>query len=160
MKTGSEDVVRGLEFLIQESRRLAENLGEEHWDKTESLDGWKNRQVLAHVAGIATIVAPFAQNLVAAGESANAGEGVNIDVINAGLVAAREGKSPKELADEIATAYAGVIEFVKQQPADLWDQRRTFGGYKDVTLGDIFMRMVVLHGIGHIYASHSTVMNS
>lgn len=159
MKTTGADLVRGIEFLIQEARRIGENLGDAHWDKTESMDGWKNRQVLAHLAGIGTIVVPFATNIAAAQPSADGGQGVDIDALNAGLVAARADKSVPQLVEELATAYAGVIDWIKAQPEDMWSQPRTFAGYRDVPMGDIFMRMIVLHGLGHIYASYSTVMN-
>jgi hypothetical protein len=160
MKTTGADLVRGLEFLIHEARRIGENLGEEHWDKTESLDGWRNRQVLAHLAGVGSIVVPFAQGIVAAEPSRNTGEGVNIDAMNAGLVAARTDKSVPELVDELAATYTGVIDWIKAQPEAIWEQPRTFAGYQAVPMGDIFMRMIVLHGLGHIYASYSTVFNS
>lgn len=159
MKTTGTDLVRGLKFLIQEAQRLGENLGDEHWDKTESMDGWKNRQVLAHLAGIGTIVVPFAQGIIAAEPSANSGAGVDIDALNAGIVAARADKSVADLVAEVASAYNGVIDWITAQPEDLWEQRRTFSGYRDVSMGDIFMRLIVLHGLGHIYASYSTVMN-
>ena len=160
MKTTGTDLVRGLKFLIQEAQRLGENLGDEHWDKTESMDGWKNQQVLAHLAGIGTIVVPFAQNIVAAAPSANSGAAIDIDALNAGIVAARAGKSVPDLVAEVAAAYNGVIDWITAQPETLWEQPRTFKGYRDVPMGDIFMRMIVLHGLGHIYASYSTVFDS
>ena len=160
MKTTGTDLVRGLKFLIQEAQRLGENLGDEHWDKTESMDGWKNRQVLAHLAGIGTIVVPFAQNIVSASPSANSGAGVDIDAMNAGIVAARADKGIPDLVAELTAAYNGVIDWITAQPETLWEEPRSFAGYQDVPVGDIFMRMIVLHGLGHIYAAYSTVFNS
>ncbi len=77
--------------------------------------------------------------------------------MNAGIVAARAGKSPAELADEVATAYAAIIEFVRSSPDELLVQRGTAGGHKDVPLGDLMMRMVILHGLAHIYSVYSSV---
>ncbi len=50
--------------------------------------------------------------------------GANIDAMNAGLVGARAGKTPQELAEEVATAYTSVIEFVGGVPDDLHREAR------------------------------------
>ena len=63
-----------------------------------------------------------------------------------------------ELADETAANYRGVIEFVKTTDDPFWQQPRTIMGYVEVPMGDIFMRMVVLHGVSHIYEAYSAVM--
>lgn len=153
-----QELVGGLEFLIQEGKRIGAGLDEAGWAKVQDGDGWKNKEVLAHVAAIGTIVAPFVQNFGAASQGTDTGSGVDIDAMNAGLVAARAGKSVQELVDEIASAYAGVIEFVKSQPDDFWAQKRTFAGYVDVPVADLVHRMVVLHGLAHIYSAYAATM--
>jgi len=153
-----DELIHGLEFLIQESRRIAASLNNEDWAKVVDPDGWTGTQVLAHVAGVGTIIPPFV-NAIAnapAGTDAMGGTG-NIDAMNAGLVGARAGKTPQELAEEIATAYNSVIEFVRGVPDDFLEKRGTAGGHKDVRLGDLMMRMVVLHGLAHVYSVYSSV---
>jgi hypothetical protein len=83
---------------------------------------------------------------------------MNIDEINAGIVAARVGKTPAELAEEVATAYGGVIEWVRVVGDDLLEKRATMSGYKDVPVSDLLLRMTIMHGLGHIYAAYSAVM--
>lgn len=155
-----EDIITGLETLIRETRRAANDLTEEQWAKNVDLDGWKSSEVLAHIAAVGSIVQPMLTNFTSAPAGSNAIEGVNIDQLNAGLVAARAGKSTAELADEVESNYRGVIEFVRTAPDDLLDHRLTVGGYVDVPASDILIRMVVMHGMAHLYSAYSTVFGS
>ncbi len=155
-----EEVIGGLEFLIQESKRLGAQLSEADWGQVVDMDGWKNKQVLAHIAGISSIVVPMVSSFTNAPAGTNAGAGVDIDALNAGIVGARADKSVDDLVNEVATGYAGVIEFVRGAPEETLAKPITFAGYKDVEVSDILMRMVVLHGLGHVYASYSAVMSA
>jgi hypothetical protein len=154
-----EEITRGIEQLIQESRRLANDVRAEDWDQVVDIDGWKSQEVLAHIAGTGGLIQPMAGGFASAEPGANAFANINIDQINAGVVAARAGKTPSELADEIETAYRGAIEFVKNAPDDLLAKKVTVAGYVDVPLSDLLIRMVVLHGMAHIYSVYSSIMN-
>jgi len=116
--------------------------------------------VLAHIAGIGGIVVPMMGGIAGAPAGTDTFAAIDIDQINAGVVAARAGKTAKELADELETAYRGVIEFVKTAPDDVLAKRVTVAGYKDVPISDIAIRMVVMHGMAHIYSVYSSVMNA
>ena len=157
MATKSE-LIEGLETVVRESRRIADALSPDDWAKAVDMDGWTGAQVLAHVAGVGAIVPMFITAIAnaPAGTDAMGGTG-NIDNMNAGIVAARAGKSVTELADEVASAYAAIIDFVRNAPDELLVQRGTAGGHKDVPLGDLMMRMVILHGLAHIYSVYSSV---
>ena len=155
-----EEVVRGLEMLIQEGNRIANDLTDAQWSLVVDMDGWKNMEVLAHVAGIGGIVAPMVGGLTTAPAGTDMMASLDIDQINAGIVAARAGKSAKELAAELETSYRGVIEFVKNASDDLMAQRVTVAGYKDVPISDIAIRMIIMHGVAHIYSVYSAVMNA
>jgi hypothetical protein len=155
--TTKQELIGGIEFLIQESKRIGATVDDAGWLKVQDGDGWKNTQVLAHVAGISSIVVPFVTNMAGAGPDANSGAGLDIDALNAGLVGARAQKSVVELVDEIDVGYRGVIEWAKQQPDDFFMQKRSFAGYQDVPLGDLAMRMVVLHGLSHIYSAYTAI---
>ena len=159
MATKSE-LTAGLEFLIQESKRLAGSLSEADWAKAEDMDGWKNTQVLAHVAGVGTIVVPFLTAMGNAPAGADTTGGTDINALNATLVGQREGKSPAELAEEVEKGYRGVIEFVRTAPPDLLERHATAGGHKDLPISDLMMRMVVLHGLGHVYSAYAAVFNN
>jgi hypothetical protein len=154
-----EEAIQGVQFLIQEGRRVAADLTEADWARAVDFDGWKNKEVLAHVAGVGAIVIPMVNGVAGAPAGVDAGAAVDIDALNAGIVAQRAGKSAAELADEVATSYSGVVEFLKTAPDDLLNKPVTFRGYKDVPVSDVIMRMVVLHGLGHIYAAYSAVMD-
>jgi hypothetical protein len=155
--TTKQELIDGLEFLIQEGRRIGDTMDDAGWAKVQDHDGWKNTEVLAHVAGLSSLVVPFVTGMVNADAGSNAGAGVDIDALNAGLVGARAQKSVDELVGEIETGYRGVIEWVKQQPDDFFAQKRSFLGYQDVPLSDLAMRMVVLHGLSHIYSAYTAV---
>ena len=154
-----QELIGGLEFLVQEGKRIGSALDDAQWAKVvDGADGWKNKEVLAHVAGIATIVVPFMQNMANADAGADSGAGLDINALNAGLVGARASKSVPELVNELTANYAGVIDFVQGQPDDFWAQKRTFAGYKDVPASDLLMRLVILHGIGHIDSAYAAAM--
>lgn len=155
-----EEIISGLEMLIRESRRIGAQLTDEQWATTVDLDGWQGREVLAHVASVGTIVPQMAGSFTSAAPGTDSGASINIDQLNAALVGARKDKTIAELVDEVATAYAGVIDFVKSAPDDLLTRRVTFAGYKDVEMSEIVVRMVVLHGLAHIYSAYSAVMNN
>jgi hypothetical protein len=98
------------------------------------------------------------ENAANAQPGTDSGSGVDINAINAGIVGARTGKSVPELVDELEANYRGVIDFVKSKPDDFWAQKRTFAGYKDVPASDLVMRLVVLHGLGHIESAYVATM--
>ena len=155
-----EEVINGLSMLIQEGHRVANDLTDAQWDLVVDLDGWKAREVLAHIAGVGGMVVPMVSGIASAPAGADGFAGIDIDQINAGVVASKAGKTAKELADELDTAYRGVIDFVKNAPDDVLAKRVTVAGYKDVPVSDIAIRMVVMHGLAHIYSVYSSVMNA
>ena len=155
-----EDIISGVELLIRESNRIANDLSEAQWNIVVDMDGWKGAEVLAHVAGIGGLVAPMVGGIANAPAGTDSFAAFDIDQINAGIVAARAGKSAKELAAELETSYRGVIEFVKNASDDLMAQRVTVAGYKDVPISDIAIRMIIMHGVAHIYSVYSAVMNA
>lgn len=155
-----EEVVNGLSMLVQEGRRVANDLTDAQWDLVVDIDGWKATEVLAHIAGVGGMVVPMFGGIAGAPSGTDAFAAVNIDQINAGIVAARAGKTAQELANELETAYRGVIEFVKNAPDDVLAKRVTVMGYEDVPVSDIAIRMVVMHGLAHIYSVYSSVMNA
>jgi hypothetical protein len=153
-----DELLSGLQLLINEGKRLGASLDEAGWAKVQDHDGWKNTEVLAHVASVGAIVPMFAQNLLSAAPGTDGGASVDIDALNAQLVGARSGKSVQELVDEIESSYKGVMEFVRGQGDDVFARRATFRGYVDVSLADLMHRMVVLHGLSHIYSAYAATM--
>ncbi|HYM14327.1 MAG TPA: maleylpyruvate isomerase N-terminal domain-containing protein [Dehalococcoidia bacterium] len=156
MATRSE-LVDGYRFLIQEARRISGALSPADWALAVDQDGWKGTEVLAHVAGVGTVVVPMVTALLNAPDGASPLNMTSIDALNAGLVGARAGRSPAELAEEVAQSYGGVIEWVTAAGDDVLAKRVTAGGHRDVALSDVLMRMTILHGVGHIYSVYGAV---
>ncbi|MEX2225650.1 MAG: maleylpyruvate isomerase N-terminal domain-containing protein [Dehalococcoidia bacterium] len=154
-----EEIIRGVELLIQEGQRAAKALTPEDWARTQDMGGWKNNEVLAHVASVGGLVAPMVQGMTNAPAGSDAGASVDIDALNAAMVGQRKDKSVAELADEIADAYTKVIEFVRAAPDDTLAKTASFRGYVDVPVSDLMMRMVVLHGLAHLYSAYSAVFD-
>jgi hypothetical protein len=154
-----EEIIGGIELLIQEGKRVAAALTPEDWARTQDMDGWKNNEVLAHVASVGGLVGPMVQGMTNAAEGANAGAGIDIDALNAAMVGQRKDKSIDDLATEISTAYTQVIEFIRNTPDETLAKKASFRGYVDVPVSDLMMRMVVLHGLAHIYGAYSAVFD-
>ncbi len=155
-----DEIISGVEMLIREGKRIGGQLTDEQWAKTVDLDGWQGREVLAHVASVGTIVPQMAGSFTSAAPGTDAGASINIDALNAAMVGARKEKTIPELVEEMTAAYTGVIDFVKGAPDDLLTRRVTFGGYKDIEMSDIVVRMVILHGMAHLYSAYAAVMNN
>jgi len=153
-----DELITGLETLIRESRRIAAVLSDDDWARAVDQDGWTGSQVLAHVAGVGTVIPMFVNALANAPAGTDAmGGTANVDTMNAGFVGARAGKSPADLAEEVASAYGAVIDYVRGVPDDFLLKLGTAAGHKNVPLGDLMMRMVILHGLAHIYSVYSSV---
>jgi hypothetical protein len=152
-----DELISGLEMLIREGRRLATDLGPQQWEQVVDLDGWKNKEVLAHVASVGSLVPQMAGGFASAGPGNDAMASIDIDQLNAAMVGQRAGKSATELADELESAYIGVIKFVREAPDELLTTRVTARGHKDIPMSDIMNRMVVLHGLGHVYSVYGSV---
>jgi hypothetical protein len=154
-----EELINGMELVIQEGHAIARRISGDDWNKVVDLDGWKNAQVLAHVSSIGQVLVPFATNMANAADGANLAEGLDINAMNAGLVAAREGKTPQELAQELETGYRAGIEWLKTASDDLLDKRVAFREMKDTSVSDVIATVVVLHGIAHFYSAYDALMN-
>jgi len=153
-----DELIGGLQMVIQEGKRIGEAFGDEQWTTVQDFDGWKNREVLAHVASIGGIVVPFVTAMANAPAGADASTGMDVDTLNAQLVGQRAGKSAGELVGEIETSYGQVIEWVRSADDATLKQRATFGGYKDLPLSDMLVRLVVLHGLAHIYSAYAATL--
>jgi hypothetical protein len=154
-----DEIIHGLELLIREGRRAADSLTPGDWARAVDMDGWKNNEVLAHVASVGGMVAPMVQGMTNTPEGANAGASVDIDALNAAMVGQRKDKSIPDLATEMADSYGKVIEFVKSASDETLSKKVSFRGYENVPVSDLLIRMVVLHGLAHIYGAYSAVFD-
>ncbi len=144
-----QDIVRGLEFVASEAKRLGSLFSDAHWARTAP-GGWTAKQVFAHLAATAELAPRFAQMLAQAPAGSNPRAGLDIDAINAQTIAAREGKTARELVDDVVNGYTSLAEFVRGAPQELLDARAQFGA-EPTALSDIMATNVVLHALHHLY---------
>ena len=101
------------------------------------------------------MVIPFVTSIANAAPGADAGAGLDINALNAQIVGQRADKTVPQLIDELAANYSAVIEWLRTAPDDLLDRRASFAVYQDLTLSDLAMQVVVMHGIAHLYYAAS-----
>ncbi len=153
--TTKDELITGLHLLINEGKRIGERFTDDEWTMAADEGGWTNKQVLAHLAAVGGIVVPFVSGVASAPPGTDLGANMNVDAMNAQFVSQRDGKTVPELVNELETAYGGVIDYVRNAPDALLTKRATVGGYQDMTIGDLMMQMVVLHGLAHVYHTAS-----
>ena len=152
------ELIGGLEFLIQESKRIGDGLSDAQWalQNHDEGGGWDNRQVLSHVAATGAIVVPFMTALANAPEGADLMAGMDVDALNAQAVTQRADTPVSGLVSEVETAYTAVIDWVRGAPDELLGKRVSLGGHKDIAVSDQLIRMIILHGLGHVYSCYGT----
>jgi hypothetical protein len=149
-----EELTNGINVLITEAKRIGARLTDEQWAAAGNEGGWTNRQILAHVAGVGSMVVPFVSSIADAPPAAD-GAGFDVDAMNAQIVGQRADKTVPQLIDELAANYTGVINWLRTAPDDLLDRRASFAVYQDLALSDLAMQVVVMHGIAHLYYAAS-----
>ncbi len=153
--TTRENLVDGLNMLLREGQRITSGFGPDDWKIQVHDDeggGWNRKQVYCHVTAIGEIAPSMAPNLAAAPAGSDAGEGIDINAMNAQLVAAKEAMSEAELMVAFAAAYEKLIEFVKEMPQEQLDAHTTFAALTG-SVADVIDSLIVLHGLAHIYSA-------
>ncbi len=153
--TTREELIQGLQMMLREGERITSTFAPEDWQKVvhdEESDGWNRKQVYSHVTAIAEISPSLAPNLANVPEGGNAGEGVDINAMNAQLVAAKNELSETELMATFRTAHENLIEFIQGMPQDQLDAQTAFGNISG-TVADVIDSLIILHGLSHIYSA-------
>ncbi len=153
--TTREELIQGLQMLIREGERITSTFSGEDWKKQVHDDeggGWNRKQVYGHVTAIAEIAPNLAPNLAAVPEGGDAGAGIDINAMNAQLVAAKDALSESELMDAFKAAYENLIKFVQEMPDEQLEAQTTFGAVSG-SVADVVDSLIVLHGIAHIYSA-------
>jgi hypothetical protein len=150
-----EELTNGINVLMTEARRIGGRLTDEQWAAAGNEGGWTNKQILAHVAGVGSMVVPFVSSIASAPPAADGGAGFDVDAMNAQIVGQRADKTVPQLIDELTKNYSGVIEWLRTAPDDLLDRRASFAVYRDLPLSDLAMQVIVMHGIAHLYYAAS-----
>ena len=153
--TTREDLIQGLEMIKREGLRITSAFSPEDWEKQVHDDeggGWNRKQVYCHVTAIGEIAPSMAPNLASVPAGGDAGAGVDINAMNAQLVAAKEALSEAELMDAFTAAYDKLIEFIKEMPAEQLEAQTKFGAVSG-SVADVVDSLIVLHGLAHIYSA-------
>jgi hypothetical protein len=155
MATTKTDLVDGLRTVLREGNRVMSGFGPDDWKKPAldaDADGWTRKQVYCHLTALAEVTPGLVGGMANAAEGADGAAGLNIDAINAQLVAGKEALSEAELHAAFKTHYENLIKFVEGMPEEQLAGHRKFGQL-DGTLGDIMADILVLHSAAHIYGA-------
>ncbi len=153
--TTREDLIQGLQMIKREGLRITSAFSPKDWKIVVHDDeggGWNRKQVYCHVTTIGEIAPSMAPGLAAVPEGGDAGAGVDVNAMNAQLVAAKEALNEADLMDAFAAAYEKLIEFVKEMPDEQLEAQTKFGAVSG-SVADVIDSLIVLHGISHIYSA-------
>ena len=153
MATTKADLVAGLQTTLREGTRVMAGFGPDDWKKPAldaDAEGWTRKQVYAHITALAEITPGFIGGLAGAPEGTDGAAGLDINAVNAQLVAAKEAMSEQELQGAFKTGYENVIKFVEGMTDEQLAGHRKFGQLEGA-LGDVMSGVLVLHTVSHIY---------
>ena len=153
--TTKADLVDGLRTVLREGTRVMSGFGPDDWKRPAldaDEDGWNRKQVYCHITALAEITPGFIGGLANASEGTDGAAGLDINALNAQLVASKAALSDQELLQAFKSGYEKLIDFVQTMPEEQLQGRRKFGQLEG-SLGDIMASILVLHGIAHIYGA-------
>jgi hypothetical protein len=151
--TTKADLVAGLRTTLREGSRVMAGFGPDDWKKPAldaDVDGWTRKQVYCHITALAEITPGFIGGLAGAAEGADGAAGLDINALNAQLVAAKEAMNEQELQGAFKTGFENAIKFVEGMPEEQLQGHRKFGELEG-PLGDLMSGVLVLHSVSHIY---------
>jgi hypothetical protein len=153
MATTKTDLVQGLKTVLREGDRVMAGFGAEDWKKP-ALDadeeGWTRKDVYCHITALAEITPGFISGLANAPEGTDGASGLDINALNAQLVAGKAALSEPELQAAFKTGYENLIKFVEGMDDTQLAGHRKFGELQG-PLGDVMSGVLVLHSAAHIY---------
>ncbi len=153
--TTKEDLTTGLRTVLREGARVMSGFGPDDWTRRAldaDEDGWNRKQVYCHVTALAEITPMFIGGLASAAEGADGAAGMDINAVNAQLVAGKAQLSEAELMQSFATNFEKLIDFVQGMPEEQLQGRRKFGELEG-PLSDLMDSILVLHSMAHIYGA-------
>jgi hypothetical protein len=155
MTTTKADLVHGLQTVLREGNRVMAGFGPDDWKKPAldaDEDGWTRKQVYCHITALAEITPGFIGGLASAPEGTDGAAGLDINALNAQMVAAKAALSEPELQAAFKTGFENLIKYVEGMSDEQLAGQRQFGELKG-TLGDIMSGVLVLHSVAHIYGA-------
>ena len=152
--TTRQDLIDGLNVVHREGMRVMSGFEADDWQKKVLDEGgtWSRKQAYGHLTALAEITPGMVGGLANAAAGADAAAGLDIDALNAQLVAGKEQLSEAELLSAFDTGFTKLIEFVKAMPEEQLSHGTKFGQLEG-QVGDIMAGVLVLHGMAHIYGA-------
>lgn len=145
-----EDIVRGMQEVITQAKRVSELLEREgDWDATRPA-GWTPKEMFCHLAAVSGMIATTGAGLLSAPEDADFTQSTNVTDLNAQTVQSMAGMTPQQLTQAIEANYGKAIEFVKGIPDDQFQLNKTFAQMK-MPVSDLLGNIAVLHANHHLY---------
>ncbi len=156
--TTRDELIDGFRMIIREGLRVTSTFTPEDWKRQvhDEGGGWDRKEVYSHVAAVAEIAPNMADKLASVPEGGEGFAGVDIDAINAQLVAAKQSLSESELMEAFKVAHEELIEFVQAMPEEQLTASTKFGAVEG-PVADVIDSIVVLHALGHIYSAGGSV---
>jgi hypothetical protein len=150
--TTKEELIDGYRAVIRQANRVTAGFAESDWARpVDDGEGWNRKQTYCHIAATAEIAPMFLGNLANASESDNPMESIDINSLNAQMVAGKEALSNPDLIKNLTASYEKLIEFTQGMDQAQLDSKRNFGLLTGGTLSDVMDSVLVLHAIAHIY---------
>ena len=152
--TTRDELIDGFQMIIRQGQRITSTFTPEDWKRQvhDEGGGWDRKEVYSHVAAVAEIAPNLADNLASVPEGGEAFAGVDIDAINAQLVAAKQSLSESELMEAFKAVHEKLIEFVQAMPEEQLTANTKFGAVEGPVAG-VIDSIVVLHALAHIYSA-------
>lgn len=144
-----EELIRGLEFTIEQGKRATAIFGEGEWD-TKRPAGWTPKEVYSHLAATAAVVPQLGAGLATAPEDTDIAQGMDINAMNARSVGAMESMTTKQVMEAFETNYRRLIDYIKSLPDEQLNAKRRFLS-DPIPVSDIIANSIMLHGIHHVY---------
>jgi hypothetical protein len=154
MATTKEDLVSGLRNVKREGDRVMSGFGPDDWKKKAldaDEDGWTRRDVYCHLASLAEIAPGFVGGLANSGGK-DAAAGLDINALNAQLVAGKAQLSEPQLIDAFKAGYEKLIAFVGGLPEEQLNAPAKFGQLEG-QVSELMDSVLVLHPMAHIYGA-------
>lgn len=148
-----EEIIKGLEFTIEQGKRSTALFSEGEWD-TKRPAGWTPKEVYSHLAATAAVVPQLGAGLMNAAEDADITQGMDINAMNEQSVGAMGSMTPDQVIQTFETNYRQLIDYVKGLSDDQLNARRRFLS-DAIPVSDILANSIMLHGIHHVYEASS-----
>jgi hypothetical protein len=152
--TTREDLITGVQTVLREGLRVTSGFGPDDWQRKVLDEGgtWTRKQAYAHITALAEITPGFIGNLGSAPAGQDAAASIDINALNAQMVAAKETMSPDDLRAAFKTSYENLITFIGTVPEEQLNNRTKFG-LLEGPVSDIIASVLVLHPMAHIYGA-------